>query len=75
MTAARWARHPLVVWLAAIVAPIGAGLLLIPGRGHLDSADDTLILVLVTVAIAFRRAPRHRRAVHAGVCRCPSTSS
>jgi K+-sensing histidine kinase KdpD len=54
VSAPRWARHPLVIWLVALVAPIGAALLLIPGRGHLDPADDALILVLVTVAVASR---------------------
>lgn len=39
-------------WLLAFVAPILVALLLIPGRNHLDSADDALVLVVVTVAIA-----------------------
>jgi hypothetical protein len=49
-----WAAHPLLAWLVPIVGPLGAAALLIPGRGHLDSADDALILVLVTVAVALR---------------------
>jgi hypothetical protein len=49
-----WMRHPLLVWLVPIVGPPGAAALLIPSRGHLDSADDALVLVLVTVAIASR---------------------
>jgi K+-sensing histidine kinase KdpD len=52
--AASWARHPLVLWLLPVAAPVAAALLLIPGRGHLDTADDALVLVLVTVAIASR---------------------
>jgi hypothetical protein len=49
-----WAEHPLLLWLPPIVGPLGAATLLIPSRGHLDSADDALILVLVTVAVALR---------------------
>jgi K+-sensing histidine kinase KdpD len=40
------------IWVLAVVAPIGIALLLVPGRGHLSVADDALILVLVTVAVA-----------------------
>jgi hypothetical protein len=50
----RWWGHPLVTWLVPIVGPVGAAALLIPSRGHLDSADDALVLVLVTVAVASR---------------------
>jgi hypothetical protein len=50
----RWMRHPLLIWLMPIVAPAAAAALLIPSRGHLDAADDALVLVLVTVAIALR---------------------
>jgi K+-sensing histidine kinase KdpD len=39
-------------WVVAFVAPITVALLLIPGRNHLDNADDALVLVVVTVAIA-----------------------
>ena len=39
-------------WALAVAAPIAVALLLIPGRNHLDSADDALVLVVVTVAIA-----------------------
>src|SRR5580658_6511069 len=49
-----WMRHPLLVWFLPIVGPPSAAALLIPGRGHLDTADDALVLVLVTVAIASR---------------------
>jgi K+-sensing histidine kinase KdpD len=49
---AGWKDHRVVVWLVPIAAPIAAALLLIPGRGHLDSADNALVLVVVTVAIA-----------------------
>ena len=57
-------------WALAVAAPIAVALLLIPGRNHLDSADDALVLVVVTVAIASggtafgpsprRSSPRHR---------------
>jgi K+-sensing histidine kinase KdpD len=41
-----------VIWILAVVAPIGMALVLVPGRGHLTTADDALFLVLVTVAVA-----------------------
>jgi hypothetical protein len=50
----QWMHHPLVTWLMPVVAPLGAAALLIPSRSHLDSADDALVLVLVTVAVASR---------------------
>jgi K+-sensing histidine kinase KdpD len=40
------------IWLAAVVVPIAVALLLVPSRGHLGAADDALVLVVVTVAIA-----------------------
>jgi len=40
------------ILLAAVVAPLVAAVALIPGRGHLDSADSALILVVVIVAVA-----------------------
>jgi K+-sensing histidine kinase KdpD len=43
---------PTFQWAVAVAAPIAVALLLIPGRDHLDSADDALVLVVVTVAIA-----------------------
>ena len=49
---ARWLNHPVLRWIVPVALPIVAAVLLIPGRGHLDSADDALILVVVTVAIA-----------------------
>jgi K+-sensing histidine kinase KdpD len=49
---AGWKDHAVTVWLVPVAAPIAAALLLIPGRGHLDSADNALVLVVVTVAIA-----------------------
>ncbi len=52
--AARWLHHPVVTWLVPVLGPLCAALLLIPSRGHLDSADDALVLVLVTVAVASR---------------------
>jgi K+-sensing histidine kinase KdpD len=48
----RLLRQPGVQWAVAVAAPIAVALLLIPGRNHLDSADDALVLVVVTVAIA-----------------------
>ena len=47
-----WPGGPAVQWALAVAAPIAVALLLIPGRNHLDSADDALVLVVVTVAIA-----------------------
>jgi K+-sensing histidine kinase KdpD len=38
--------------LAAVTAPIAVASALIPGRGHLDSGDNALILVVVIVGIA-----------------------
>jgi hypothetical protein len=38
--------------VAAVVAPLAAAVALIPGRGHLDSGDNALILVVVIVAVA-----------------------
>jgi hypothetical protein len=40
------------ILLAAVVAPLVASVALIPARGHLDSADNALILVVVIVAVA-----------------------
>ena len=37
---------------AAVAAPLAASVALIPARGHLDSADNALILVVVIVAVA-----------------------
>jgi K+-sensing histidine kinase KdpD len=54
LTGRRWWDHPAITWLLPIVGPLGAAALLIPSRGHLDSADDALVLVLVTVAVALR---------------------
>jgi K+-sensing histidine kinase KdpD len=42
------------VWLAALFVPVAVALLLVPSRGHLGPADDALVLVVVTVAIASR---------------------
>lgn len=44
--------RPRWIWLAAMTVPVAVALLLIPSRGHLGPADDALVLVLVTVAIA-----------------------
>jgi K+-sensing histidine kinase KdpD len=46
--------RPWFVWLAALFVPIAVALLLVPSRGHLGPADDALVLVVVTVAIASR---------------------
>lgn len=40
------------IWVAAIVLPVVVALALVPSRGHIGAADDALILVVVTVAIA-----------------------
>lgn len=40
------------IWAAAIVLPIVVALSLVPSRGHIGAADDALVLVVVTVAIA-----------------------
>ncbi|MGH9081130.1 MAG: DUF4118 domain-containing protein [Acidimicrobiales bacterium] len=44
--------RPWLIWLLAVVAPVGTALALIPGRGQLSAANDALIFVVVTVAIA-----------------------
>jgi K+-sensing histidine kinase KdpD len=41
-----------LIWAVAVVAPVATALALIPGRGHLSVADDALILIVVTVAVA-----------------------
>ena len=46
--------QPFWIWLAAVIVPIAVALLLVPSRGHLGPADDALVLVVVTVAIASR---------------------
>ena len=43
-----------LIWIAALFLPIAVALLLVPSRGHLGPADDALVLVVVTVAIASR---------------------
>ena len=40
------------IWIAAVALPIAVALLLVPSRGHLSAADDALVLVVATVAIA-----------------------
>ena len=40
------------VWVAALVVPTAVALLLVPSRGHVGAADDALVLVVVTVAVA-----------------------
>jgi K+-sensing histidine kinase KdpD len=48
------AGAPRSLWivLAAVTVPIAVALVLVPSRGHLGPADDALVLVVVTVAIA-----------------------
>ena len=43
-----------LLWPAALFVPVAVALLLVPSRGHLGPADDALVLVVVTVAIASR---------------------
>jgi K+-sensing histidine kinase KdpD len=40
------------IWLIAVFAPLATALVLVLGRGHLSAADNALILVVVTVAVA-----------------------
>ena len=40
------------ITLAALILPVAAAMALTPGRGHLDTADNALILVVVIVAVA-----------------------
>jgi K+-sensing histidine kinase KdpD len=53
----RWRQR--AIWFVAVIAPVAIALVLVPGRGHLTNADDALVLVLVTVAVASygRRGP------------------
>jgi K+-sensing histidine kinase KdpD len=44
--------NPLLLATIAVVCPIAVAALLILGRGHLSSADNALVLVVVTVAVA-----------------------
>jgi K+-sensing histidine kinase KdpD len=41
-----------LIWALAVLAPVVTALALIPGRGHLSVADDALVLIVVTVAVA-----------------------
>lgn len=45
-------RSPLTLYVLAVAVPIVVALLLVPGRGHLSTADNALVLVVVTVAVA-----------------------
>jgi K+-sensing histidine kinase KdpD len=38
--------------VAALVGPVAVALCLVPGRGHLDPADNALVLVVAIVAVA-----------------------
>jgi K+-sensing histidine kinase KdpD len=42
------------IWVAAVLLPVFVALALVPSRGHIGAADDALVLVVVTVAIASR---------------------
>ncbi|HWD55089.1 MAG TPA: DUF4118 domain-containing protein [Acidimicrobiales bacterium] len=44
--------RPWWIWIAAVFLPIAVALALVPSRGHIGAADDALVLVVVTVAIA-----------------------
>lgn len=46
------AAAPWVIWPLAVLAPVVSALVLVLGRGHLSAANDALIFVVVTVAIA-----------------------
>lgn len=46
------ARRGWLVWMAAAVLPVATALALVPGRGHLSAANDALVFVVVTVAVA-----------------------
>jgi K+-sensing histidine kinase KdpD len=50
--AAALASYRWPIWAVAVVGPIVTALALIPGRDHLSVADDALILIVVTVAVA-----------------------
>lgn len=41
-----------ILGVAAIAAPVIVATLLIPGRGHLNAGNNSLVLVLVVVAVA-----------------------
>jgi K+-sensing histidine kinase KdpD len=45
-----------LLWVASVVVPVAVALALVPSRGHLGPADDALVLVVVTVAVASRGA-------------------
>jgi K+-sensing histidine kinase KdpD len=70
---ARWRSirgRSIGIWLIALCAPIAVSLMLVPSRGHLGPADDALVLVVVTVAIASlgHRAAAALAAVVAAAC-------
>ena len=46
------ARLPWLIWVLAVVTPLVTAFALIPSRGHLSAANDALIFVVVTVAVA-----------------------
>jgi len=52
-------QHTAWIWPVAALLPLAVAVLLIVGRGHLSAADDALVLVVVTVAVASsgRRGP------------------
>jgi hypothetical protein len=65
-----WTAHPAIVWGLAVAAPVAAAAALIPTRGHLQTADDALVLVAITVAVALRG-----RRVPAALCALTSAVS
>jgi K+-sensing histidine kinase KdpD len=46
------AGRPWLIWVLAVATPLATAFALIPSRGHLSAANDALIFVVVTVAIA-----------------------
>ena len=45
-------RLPWLIWVLAVATPLVTAFALIPSRGHLSAANDALIFVVVTVAVA-----------------------
>ena len=52
-----WVRNPRLLAAIAVAFPIAIAALLTLGRGHLSAADNALVLVVVTVAIASSGSP------------------
>ena len=45
-------RLPWLIWVLAVFTPLVTAFALIPSRGHLSAANDTLVFIVVTVAVA-----------------------